>query len=158
MQSDVVWTLADMEESIVFASWRPDGDVTFADFLSHIWGLDDSEDDADEPPAAQEEDCSVCLEPMTSPVAAVTSMLPPRAAARVAGFCGAALRRTPCGHAFHSTCLERWAVRLATCPVCRGPLRRSGRSSFQPEASRALPSSSPSDAGASNGAMGAPRS
>ena len=32
---------------------------------------------------------------------------------------GDACARTPCGHAFHRTCIQRWLHRSATCPVCR---------------------------------------
>ena len=73
--------------------------------------------------------CNVCLEPMASDVALVTSLLPARPAAAIAAFCGAALRRPSCGHGFHAPCLERWASQrraAATCPICRGPVSATG--------------------------------
>lgn len=30
--------------------------------------------------------------------------------------------RVPCGHSFHSVCIEEWARRARTCPVCRADI------------------------------------
>ena len=30
--------------------------------------------------------------------------------------------RVPCGHSFHSACIEEWARRARTCPVCRADI------------------------------------
>jgi len=46
-----------------------------------------------------EESCAVCLESLD----------------------GAAVR-TPCGHAFHRDCVQRWAMKTASCPLCRADL------------------------------------
>ncbi|CAE8738163.1 unnamed protein product, partial [Polarella glacialis] len=56
----------------------------------------------DLPPAAEEEECAICLSPLTQNCA-----------------------RTLCGHRFHVVCLEaNFAVtKRATCPLCRGSLR-----------------------------------
>ena len=127
MQSDnTVLTLALMYERRNVVGWRS-GAVAFSALFSHIWGMDD-DDEVEEATAAlpPEEAPSVCLEPLTwSAVgAAGISRLPPRAAVLVAAFCGTALRRNRCGHAFHAPCLERWARgrAAATCPLCRVPL------------------------------------
>jgi hypothetical protein len=36
------------------------------------------------------------------------------------------IRETPCGHCFHSTCLEDWLRRARTCPLCREDLAQAG--------------------------------
>ncbi|KAK9824127.1 hypothetical protein WJX72_007979 [[Myrmecia] bisecta] len=32
---------------------------------------------------------------------------------------GSVLRRLPCGHQFHRTCLDKWLLQKATCPICQ---------------------------------------
>jgi hypothetical protein len=49
-----------------------------------------------------EEDCSICLDGYKR---------------------GQAVTKMPCGHEFHSKCLERWLLNYnATCPYCRAAL------------------------------------
>lgn len=46
------------------------------------------------------------------------------------------VRKTPCKHVFHSTCIDSWCLKNLTCPVCRTDLTlesmvdKSRRSSF----------------------------
>lgn len=49
-----------------------------------------------EPP---DDSCAICLEPRTP-----------------------AMTAAPCGHVFHPECLEEWARRSPTCPLCRSDL------------------------------------
>lgn len=35
-----------------------------------------------------------------------------------------AIRRTPCGHVFHETCLQNWLLVARTCPCCRADVAR----------------------------------
>lgn len=53
----------------------------------------------------QDDTCVVCLEPLR---------------------CGQGARHLPCGHTFHSPCIDAWWKRQAmgtlTCPTCRGAL------------------------------------
>merc|ERR1711971_1046739 len=35
----------------------------------------------------------------------------------------AGLCRAPCKHVFHTSCLQEWASRASTCPLCRSDLR-----------------------------------
>ncbi|CAA6673639.1 unnamed protein product [Spirodela intermedia] len=37
---------------------------------------------------------------------------------------GAVLRRLPCGHHFHSACIDEWLQMKAACPLCRNELAR----------------------------------
>lgn len=48
------------------------------------------------------EECSICIEPMT--VRVVTA---------------------PCGHRYHTKCLDDWLGTALTCPMCRAPVPRS---------------------------------
>lgn len=32
------------------------------------------------------------------------------------------VRKTPCGHIFHTDCVDLWCIRNLTCPICREPL------------------------------------
>ena len=50
-------------------------------------------------------------------------------------FTDTAWGRTPCGHAFHKTCLREWTQAYANthCPECRSGLSRSWRRTFTPE-------------------------
>ena len=59
-----------------------------------------------------ENSCSICLEPLRTPA-------PARGAA--AGDAPAMLSITPCSHAFHAACLDRWLRRGASrgCPNCK---------------------------------------
>lgn len=52
----------------------------------------------DDVESGNEEVCSICLDPTSS---------------------SDQRRRLPCGHEFHSSCLDEWLERKAFCPVCR---------------------------------------
>lgn len=39
---------------------------------------------------------------------------------------GAELRELPCNHLFHCTCIDRWLLINATCPLCKFNILRSG--------------------------------
>jgi hypothetical protein len=34
------------------------------------------------------------------------------------------VRKTPCGHTFHSNCIDSWCLKTLNCPVCRADLSR----------------------------------
>jgi hypothetical protein len=34
------------------------------------------------------------------------------------------VRKTPCSHTFHSSCIDSWCLKTLTCPVCRADLSR----------------------------------
>lgn len=34
------------------------------------------------------------------------------------------VRKTPCAHTFHSSCIDSWCLKTLTCPVCRADLSR----------------------------------
>lgn len=36
------------------------------------------------------------------------------------------VRKTPCSHSFHSTCIDSWCLKNLNCPVCRSDLSRNG--------------------------------
>lgn len=61
--------------------------------------------DASHRPAAQESQCTVCLEEYEAKD--VVRVLP------------------SCGHAFHVACIDAWLRQHSTCPVCRASLRAS---------------------------------
>ncbi|GAA0169047.1 hypothetical protein LIER_23611 [Lithospermum erythrorhizon] len=44
---------------------------------------------------------------------------------------GAELRELPCGHHFHSTCVDKWLFINATCPLCKYNITQSLSSSSQ---------------------------
>jgi hypothetical protein len=50
------------------------------------------------------------------------------------------IRQTPCGHSFHSGCIDSWCLKNLSCPVCRTDLSllamgadRRGRGAEQPD-------------------------
>jgi hypothetical protein len=34
------------------------------------------------------------------------------------------VRKTPCAHTFHSSCIDSWCLKTLNCPVCRADLSR----------------------------------
>lgn len=35
------------------------------------------------------------------------------------------VRQPPCSHVYHSTCIDSWALKNLSCPVCRADLSQS---------------------------------
>lgn len=56
-------------------------------------------------PAASNTSCVICLEDFRE---------------------GEMVKRLPCGHTFHGSCVRRWLLRNGVCPVCRRPMARDG--------------------------------
>ena len=71
--------------------------------------------------------CAICLDDLTDLAAEECFPPPPRQSkscqpscrAWTASLVGHGLLRLPCGHLFHSSCVEKWLVRDSKCPCCR---------------------------------------
>lgn len=63
--------------------------------------------DGEELPA----DCPICMD-------SLLDVEPPEEGRLCPGVC-----KSPCGHVFHGACLQAWASRSGTCPLCRSDLR-----------------------------------
>ncbi|KIM22842.1 hypothetical protein M408DRAFT_332712 [Serendipita vermifera MAFF 305830] len=69
-------------------------------------------------------DCSICMEPISSDQGHISPNRP-----LVLQLCWTQMTKkrrvyalAPCGHNFHTSCLEQWMDIKSVCPQCRGPL------------------------------------
>lgn len=65
------------------------------------------EDEEADPESGKRHDCAICMQPIEFPALPVSSAGGSDTVALSANVLGRKVARTPCGHIFHTTCLEQ---------------------------------------------------
>ena len=74
---------------------------TYNYFAPHL------EDEEADPESGKRHDCAICMQPIEFPALPVSSSGGSDTVALSANVLGRKVARTPCGHIFHTTCLEQ---------------------------------------------------
>lgn len=79
----------------------------------------------------QPSECPICMEAWADSLTQQTTSTDLEGGVQLVP-CGAL--KAPCGHIFHTACIQRWAQRAPTCPICRSDLLDGAGGSDAPSA------------------------